>query len=222
MTTDAVVIGNWVQGAIAVSQLLILYDRMKEKRKHRRVPEVVTRLSDKVDTALDDIDSLRSGLRQEMDMLRAQVAAIRSGQGQKTLPPARPCRYRILLVEDDPDDRYIFKKKLAPYFYITEAVSLSEALTAMERTPFDCVVLDLKLPNSKGVHTLTAFKQVHPGALCMILTGEQDPEVIAAARRQGVTGYLVKGTEGLDADYMAAMIQEMIARHEQETFQKES
>lgn len=75
-----------------------------------------------------------------------------------------------------------------------EAASLEEAIDAYSReADFDAVLLDLNLPDSKGLQGLRRFLQVHPAARIVVLSGTQDEFVVRQARALGAVGYVGKG-----------------------------
>lgn len=74
-----------------------------------------------------------------------------------------------------------------------EASSLEEAIEAYGREgDFDAVLLDLNLPDCKGLQGLRRFLQVHPSARIAILSGTQDEFVVRQARALGAVGYVGK------------------------------
>src|ERR1700738_40992 len=76
---------------------------------------------------------------------------------------------------------------------ITPCRSLEEACTAYrEKGPFDLVLLDLNLPDAKGLQGLRTMLDEFPTASFAMLTGTQDEFVIRQAQSMGAVGYLLK------------------------------
>jgi len=76
---------------------------------------------------------------------------------------------------------------------ITPCRSLDEARTACrERGPFDLVLLDLNLPDAKGLQGLRTLRDECPDIPFAMLTGTQDEFVIRQAQAMGAVGYLLK------------------------------
>ena len=76
---------------------------------------------------------------------------------------------------------------------ITPCSSLDDARTACrEKGPFDLVLLDLNLPDAKGLQGLRTLLDEHPGTAFAMLTGTQDEFVIRQAQAMGAVGYLLK------------------------------
>jgi NarL family two-component system response regulator LiaR len=76
---------------------------------------------------------------------------------------------------------------------ITPCRSLDEARTACrEQGPFDLVLLDLNLPDAKGLQGLRTLREECPDVPFAMLTGTQDELVIRQAQAMGAVGYLLK------------------------------
>src|SRR5882762_11103292 len=76
---------------------------------------------------------------------------------------------------------------------ITPCRSLEEARTACrESGPFDLVLLDLNLPDAKGLQGLRTLIDEYPKTPFAMLTGTQDEFVIRQAQAMGAIGYLLK------------------------------
>lgn len=71
--------------------------------------------------------------------------------------------------------------------------SLDEARTACrDEGPFDLVLLDLNLNDSKGLQGLRTLRNEFPGQPIAVLTGTQDEFVVRQAQAMGAVGYLLK------------------------------
>jgi DNA-binding NarL/FixJ family response regulator len=76
---------------------------------------------------------------------------------------------------------------------ITPCRSLDDARTACrEQGPFDLVLLDLNLPDAKGLQGLRTLRDEFPETPFAMLTGTQDEFVIRQAHTMGAVGYLLK------------------------------
>ncbi len=76
---------------------------------------------------------------------------------------------------------------------ITPCRSLEDARTACrEKGPFDLVLLDLNLPDAKGLQGLRTLLDEHPNLQFAMLTGTQDEFVVRQAQAMGAVGYLLK------------------------------
>lgn len=104
---------------------------------------------------------------------------------------------RVLLVEDDPDDVLLLREMLdearAVEFVLLQVGSLEEALAAAANGRFDVLLLDLSLPDSRGLETFTLVHEQLPEMPIVVLTGLDDETVAAGAVHGGAQDYLVKG-----------------------------
>lgn len=107
-------------------------------------------------------------------------------------------RVGILLIEDDPDfallmNLYVNDACGEGVKYVLEsAASLLEGLDLLARQEFDIVLLDLMLPDSSGLDTLTQVRRRAPGVPVVVLTN-LDPEALdLRAISAGAQDYLIK------------------------------
>jgi signal transduction histidine kinase len=127
-------------------------------------------------------------------------------------------RYHVLIVEDSPEDREIYRRLLtraggAEYTF-AETHSGAEALRlCRERRP-DCVLLDYRLPDSDGLELLPELTAPDPdGPVPVImLTGQGDEAVAVQAMKRGAQDYLVKGR--MTATGLAGAVQNAIEKVE--------
>ncbi len=104
---------------------------------------------------------------------------------------------RILLVEDEPANAFLFREFLARApglagAEIHDANRLSTALDMLESQRFDLVFLDLGLPDSYGLDTLEAFRTRVPAIPVVVLSGSVDPATEEKARTLGAAAFLNK------------------------------
>ncbi|MBV8806730.1 MAG: response regulator transcription factor [Sinobacteraceae bacterium] len=104
---------------------------------------------------------------------------------------------RVLLVDDHDLVRFgtglLLESLPDVQCNITPCRSLDEARTACrESGPFDLVLLDLNLPDAKGLQGLRTLLDEFPTAPFAMLTGTQDEFVIRQAQSMGAVGYLLK------------------------------
>ena len=69
---------------------------------------------------------------------------------------------RILLVDDEEQLRLIFKEELEEEGYQVDVASNGfEALEKLKASPFDLIVLDIKMPGMDGIQTLNEIKKIN-------------------------------------------------------------
>ncbi len=105
---------------------------------------------------------------------------------------------KILLVEDEPADVVLVKRALsksasARFSFDTEVVGrLSHAIEHLHNDVFDVVLLDLGLPDSRGLETVESVYAASPDTPIVVLTGLSDEEVGIQAMQKGAQDYLLK------------------------------
>lgn len=108
-----------------------------------------------------------------------------------------PIELTILLIEDNPGDVRLIREMLAEArhvrFEVKNADYLSEGLKQLKEETIDGVLLDLSLPDSQGLDTLTKVHSEAPDIPIIVLTGLDDEILGVEAVHQGAQDYLVKG-----------------------------
>ena len=88
---------------------------------------------------------------------------------------------RILLVEDNPDDRILvsayLKRGVDEPCEVLEAERLSTALQIAESVPIDICLLNLGLPDSSGLDTLKAVHGARPSMPIVVISGNTNKEL---------------------------------------------
>jgi DNA-binding NtrC family response regulator len=66
------------------------------------------------------------------------------------------------------------------------------ALAALDRTAYDCVIVDLDMPGIGGLEVIARVREIAPDTEAVIITGKSSLESAVTAVRQGVFDYLTK------------------------------
>jgi serine phosphatase RsbU (regulator of sigma subunit) len=101
----------------------------------------------------------------------------------------------VLLIEDDAGDAMLVSEELSEVPdspRIEWAQSLHEASEPLKRG-VECVLLDLDLPDAKGLDGLRAIREQAPDTAVLVLTGRDDERMGIQALGAGAQDYLVKG-----------------------------
>ena len=102
-----------------------------------------------------------------------------------------------LLIEDNPGDARLVQEALATSrntkFELECADRLASGLKRLRKPGIDVVLLDLSLPDSQGVETITRLHSQAPGVPIVALSGIEDERVTQSVVRSGAEDYLVKG-----------------------------
>lgn len=89
---------------------------------------------------------------------------------------------RVLLVEDDEDNRELMAEVLATSGYeVVPAASGPEALAALSNGPVDVIVTDVGMPGMGGLELAAAAKAAAPAVPVVVVTGWAEREDIASA-----------------------------------------
>jgi PAS domain S-box-containing protein len=104
------------------------------------------------------------------------------------------------LIEDNPGDARLVSEALidadsVDRFQMPElnwVAELTEGLKQLQAEPVDVVLLDLSLPDSHGLPTVSRVKEQFPNVPVVVLTGLRDEFVAVEALHIGAQDYLVK------------------------------
>lgn len=102
---------------------------------------------------------------------------------------------KILLIEDNIGDFILvseYLKMVLPTSKMVHTKTLMAALTAMGKNNFDIILLDLTLPDSNGVDSITEIVSLAQGRPVIVLTGFSDKQFGIDSLKLGVQDYLIK------------------------------
>ena len=118
-----------------------------------------------------------------------------------------PPLWRILLVDDSPEDREVYKRLLQRdgenEFEFLEADLGEEGLRLAREAAPDCLLLDYRLPDVDGLEFLSRLRQgrqlappvpLVPLVPVIVLTGQGSESIAVEAMKGGAQDYLLKGT----------------------------
>ncbi|RJQ56741.1 MAG: response regulator [Nitrospiraceae bacterium] len=104
---------------------------------------------------------------------------------------------KVLMIDDNPGDARLISEMLAettPSSYLfAHSVTLADGVRALSGASYDAVLLDIGLPDSSGLNSVTEIKRAAPRTPVVMLTGLDDEETAVSALKLGVQDYLVKG-----------------------------
>lgn len=99
-------------------------------------------------------------------------------------------------------------------FQVEHVADLASASRVLEDASFDCVLLDLSLPDSHGLLAVDAVVHQAPQAPVVVLTGLDDPTTAIEAVNRGASDFLQKGR--VTGDIVARSLRYAVARHHAE------
>ncbi len=100
---------------------------------------------------------------------------------------------RILIVDDEPNIRFIWEHTLSHEGYILDsAADGAEALQKITQGNYDLLLLDLRMEPIDGLQVLREVRERDPDIVVIILTGYSSVESAVEALRLGAFDYLFK------------------------------
>jgi len=103
----------------------------------------------------------------------------------------------VLLVEDDTGYARLIaaalRRSRGRHYELVHVEYLSDALVEIKQRTFDAVLLDLTLPDARGLETFTRLHRADPELPIVVLSGLDDEQVALSAVQNGAQDYLVKG-----------------------------
>jgi two-component system, OmpR family, response regulator len=118
---------------------------------------------------------------------------------------------RVLLVEDDDDNRELMAEVLsASGYHVLSASSGQEGLKTLSEHSIDVVVTDVGMPGMGGLEMAKAAKAIAPTVPVVIVTGWAERDDITNARGKDVDAVLIKP---FDPDALTAAVSEVARAH---------
>ncbi|MFQ5537258.1 MAG: diguanylate cyclase [Gemmatimonadota bacterium] len=98
----------------------------------------------------------------------------------------------VLIVEDEDQVRSLLASYLAREgFRVVEAVDVPSALPQLA-ADFDVLIVDLRLPGASGSELIARARSRWPNVQIVVITGVQDPRMVADSLAAGADAYLFK------------------------------
>src|SRR2546421_2413593 len=105
---------------------------------------------------------------------------------------------RLLIIEDDPDQRDLMRETLEDHFgkgCVTAVGTYREAM-GIDAASYDLILCDYNLPDGSGMDVLEEYVK-HCSTPVLMVTGENVGPIAAEAVRRGASDYVVKLGEDL-------------------------
>ncbi len=100
---------------------------------------------------------------------------------------------RILLVEDEPDIRFLYCEQLRSRgYHPVEAATCAEAERQLAAARPDAAVIDYRLPDGDALELLERLRRVDPDLPVVVLTAHGSVELAVEAMRRGADHFLTK------------------------------
>jgi DNA-binding response OmpR family regulator len=118
---------------------------------------------------------------------------------------------KILIIEDDKSLREIIQESLERERYIVEtAGTLSDALQKIAGYDYECILLDIMLPDGNGLSLLQKIKEMHKQENIIIISAKNSIDDKVAGLELGADDYLAKP---FHLSELHARIKSVIRRH---------
>lgn len=104
----------------------------------------------------------------------------------------KPCRGKVLVVDDDPDIRRVLTDRMENVgFYVVTATNGQEALEKIPREEPDIIFLDLQMPLVNGIQVLKRLKE-YPDSTVIVITAFGTIEKAVEAMKEGAFDFITK------------------------------
>src|SRR5215510_14181012 len=118
---------------------------------------------------------------------------------------------KILIVDDERNVHYSFRRVLGREYEILSAFSAEEALRRATDPGLRLVLMDIRLPGTDGLDTLQELKQLRPDLPVIMMSAFVSAETVIRATTLDAEDYLVKP---LDVDALKRLIATTLQRRE--------
>jgi diguanylate cyclase (GGDEF)-like protein/PAS domain S-box-containing protein len=131
---------------------------------------------------------------------------------------------RVLLVEDNPAEADLIRSMLADTtlgdLELEHVTRLGDAETRLAEGGVGLVLLDLSLPDARGVANVERVQRALPGVPVIVLTNDADEDAAARAVREGAQDYLLK--RDVDAELLGRSMRYAMERQRADDALRES
>ncbi len=136
-------------------------------------------------------------------------------------PTTAPPALHVLVVEDDPVDASLVRAVLTSanraLIHSTVTTTFDGAVTELRSGSYDVVLLDLGLPDSEGLSTLSRITNASPDTPVVVLSGVDDPslerETVISGAQDFIPKQLLAGDHSLAARTLSRSLVASVDRH---------
>jgi len=123
----------------------------------------------------------------------------------------------VLVIDDDKETRNLFSTVLTDAGYLVEvAENGKQAIKICKKGSFDVALIDIELPDIKGIDLLKILRQIQPKMVKIIITGHPSIENAIKSVNEKADGYLLKPVKIAE---MLEMIKKILTEKTNEYFQ---
>ncbi|MHA6205971.1 sigma-54-dependent transcriptional regulator [Dyella soli] len=129
---------------------------------------------------------------------------------------------RILVVDNEAKMRRLLELSLRPMGHdVAQAADGEEALAAIDRSPFDLVLTDLRMPRMDGIALLGALRERGDDVPVIVMTAYGTIETAVAAMKLGAADYIIRPFEMETIEMAVTRVLAMQAVERENRFLKE-
>lgn len=117
--------------------------------------------------------------------------------------------HSVLIIEDSAPDQLLLQESLnstnLSIDQITTADTIKKGIALLEKNTYSIIFLDLFLPDSSGLETLTQLVTEYPKTPIIISSGLSDTQIAVKAISMGAQDFLIKG------EYSTALLEKSVS-----------
>ena len=118
---------------------------------------------------------------------------------------------KILIVEDEPSLREMMQRVLTEEHYVVEtAATYFEADDKISGYSYDCILLDIMLPDGNGLRLLERLKELHKREAVIVISARDSLDDKVAGLELGADDYL---TKPFDINEFSARVHSLVRRY---------
>ena len=100
---------------------------------------------------------------------------------------------RILIIDPDENDRNVMATFLRQHnFSVETGRGLSDALKKVTESSYDCLIMDVDLPEMKGFDAVSIFRNIDPKIKVIMTAKKNSMELESKVREQDIYYYFIK------------------------------
>jgi two-component system sensor histidine kinase/response regulator len=100
---------------------------------------------------------------------------------------------KILVIDDELGIRQGCQRVLEPQgFQVDQAATIQEGLRKISENPSDLVLIDVMMPDGRGIDLIDPIRKIDPDIVCIIITGYATVELAVQAIKEGAYDFISK------------------------------
>lgn len=107
----------------------------------------------------------------------------------------------ILIIDDEPEILNLLSRFLGknPNFSVSTFSNPVSAISEIERTNFDLILLDIMMPQMNGLEVLEKIKSKNEDQKVVMMTAYSTLDKVLKSHKEGATNYVTKPFSSLEA-----------------------